>query len=125
MVDLKSRLWRPKPMKITRLALLAAVLLTAGLSTGCVRGQVRVVQGVSIKEDKPGLWQKATISPDAAMRTALTRVPGGRITEAELEEEDGRLIYSFDVRVDGRAGYDEVHVDARTGEVVKVEHEEK
>jgi uncharacterized membrane protein YkoI len=114
-----------KPMKITRLALLATVLMTAGLSTGCARGQVHVVQGVSIKEDKPGLWQKATISPDVAMRTALTRVPGGRITEAELEEEDGRLIYSFDVRVDGRAGYDEVHVDARTGEVVKVEHEEK
>jgi uncharacterized membrane protein YkoI len=114
-----------KSVKITRLALLATVLLTAGLSTGCVRGQVRVVQGVSIKEDKPGLWQRATISPDAAMRTALARVPGGRITEAELEEEDGRLIYSFDVRVDGRAGYDEVHVDARTGEVVKVEHEEK
>jgi uncharacterized membrane protein YkoI len=114
-----------KSMKITRVALLATVLLTGGLSTGCMRGQVRVVQGVSIKEDKPGLWQQATISADAAMRTALARVPGGRITEAELEQENGRLVYSFDIRVEGRPGIEEVQVDARTGEIVSVEHESK
>jgi uncharacterized membrane protein YkoI len=45
------------------------------------------------------------------------------ITEAELEEEDGRLIYSFEIKVAGKAGEDEVEVDARTGEVVKQEHE--
>jgi uncharacterized membrane protein YkoI len=58
------------------------------------------------------------------LRTALARVPGGRITEAELEE-DGRLLYSFDIRVEGRSGVEEVQVDARTGEVVSIEHESK
>jgi uncharacterized membrane protein YkoI len=58
------------------------------------------------------------------LRTALARVPGGRITEAEFEE-DGRLLYSFDIRVEGRSGVEEVQVDARTGEVVSIEHESK
>jgi uncharacterized membrane protein YkoI len=112
-------------MKINRIVLLTLTFAAAGVSTACMRGQVRVVQGISIKEDKPGLWQRATLSPDAAMRTALARVPGGRITEAELEEEDGRLLYSFDIRVEGRSGVEEVQVDARTGEVVSIEHESK
>jgi uncharacterized membrane protein YkoI len=112
-------------MRIGRVILLASALVTAGLSAACARGQVHVVQGVSIKEDKPGLWQQATVSADVAMRTALARIPGGRIKEAELEMENGRLVYSFDIQVEGRAGVEEVQVDARTGELVSVEHEAK
>jgi uncharacterized membrane protein YkoI len=81
------------------------------------------VNGVQIAEDKEGLWARATLAPDSAIRIALARVPGGTISKAELEEEDGRLIYSFEIKVAGKAGEDEVHVDARTGEVVKQEHE--
>lgn len=99
---------------------LASLLVTGALGA-CARGEVREIQGVRIGEDKRGLWARATFPADSAVKLALARVPGGRITEAELEEEVGRLVYSFDVKVEGRKGDAEVHVDARTGEIVKVE----
>jgi uncharacterized membrane protein YkoI len=101
------------------------LLLTFALAAGCAsqRGVSREVGGVKIQEDKEGLWARATLPPDSAIKIALDRVPGGTITEAELEEEDGRLIYSFEIKVAGKSGEDEVHVDAATGEVLKVEHE--
>lgn len=80
-------------------------------------------QKPTVKEERPGLLAKATISPDSAQRLALGKVPGGKVVEGEIEEEDGKLIYSFDVRVDGKAGYREVHIDARTGEVLGVKQE--
>ena len=77
----------------------------------------------ALKEDKPGLAAQAVISPDSAIHLARLRVPRGTVAAREIEEEDGRLIYSFDMRVPGRSGIDEVNVDARTGAVVGVEHE--
>jgi uncharacterized membrane protein YkoI len=107
-------------MRFKHAMLLFAITVAAGCAS---HGTARVVNGVTIKEDKEGLWARATLTPDSAMKIALARVPGGTITEAELEEEDGRLIYSFEIKVAGKAGEDEVEVDARTGEVVKQEHE--
>jgi len=104
-------------------AAFVVVLLAGATITGCAAKQTRTVQGVEIAEDKAGLWQQATLPADSAMKLALTRVPGGRIVKGELEEEDGRLIYSFDIKVDGKDGIDEVHVDARTGAIVSVGHE--
>ena len=98
---------------------LASVLVTGTLGA-CARGEVREIGGVRIGEDARGLWARATFPADSAVKLALARVPGGRITEAELEEEDGRLVYSFDLTIEG-TGDREVHVDARTGEIVKVE----
>jgi len=44
-----------------------------------------------------------------------------RITRAELEDEDGRPIWSFDIVATGLDGLLAVAVDARTGEVMSVE----
>jgi hypothetical protein len=80
-------------------------------------------QGVTVKEDKPGLLKKAKITAEAATATAQARVPKGRIVSAEIEEEKGNLIFSFDIKTDGKTGIDEVNVDAITGRVLGVEHE--
>jgi hypothetical protein len=48
--------------------------------------------------------------------------PKGRIVSAEIEEESGKLIFSFDIRTDGKTGIDEVNV-ALTGRVLDVQHE--
>jgi uncharacterized membrane protein YkoI len=102
----------------------AALLFCMVLAVACAKhGISRVVNGVTIVEDKEGLWARATLAPDSAIKIALARIPGGTISGAELEEEDGRLIYSFELKVAGKSGEEEVHVDAKTGEVVKVEHE--
>ncbi len=76
-------------------------------------------------EETPGLKDRAKITDQAARTAALARVPGGRVIGAELEEEDGLLIYSYDIAVEGQEGVQEVHVDAVTGKVVSVEHEEE
>ena len=65
------------------------------------------------------LLARAAISMDAARETAFSSVPAdGRVTEEEIEEENGRLIYSFDIEVPGQGTFD-VEVDAMTGELLQ------
>ena len=66
---------------------------------------------------------RPAIAMDAARRTALAAVPGGRVTKEEYEREAGKLIYSFDVRGAGRPGIEEIHVDANSGRIIAREHE--
>jgi len=44
-------------------------------------------------------------------------------TKIKITVEDGKLVFSFDLKVRGRPGVEEVQVDARTGAIVSVEHE--
>jgi hypothetical protein len=81
-------------------------------------------QSVTVKEEKPGLLKKAKITSEAAIATAQARLPKAKLTTAEIEEENGKLIYSFDFTTDGKTGIDEVNINALTGKQVgKVEHE--
>lgn len=72
---------------------------------------------------KDKLAAKAKISESEAKKIALTKVPGGKVTEGELEEEKGKLIWSFDIATKGSKDITEVAVDAITGEVVSVDVE--
>lgn len=92
---------------------LALSLLIAGTAAA---------QGVTIKEEKPGLLKKAKVTPAEAQAAAQAKVPGGSIKSAEIEVEKGKLIYSFDIVTKGKSGVDEVAVDAMTG-AVTVAHE--
>ena len=61
------------------------------------------------------------ISIDAARQTALARV-AGQVQEEELEEEDGRWVYEFDIKPsDAASPVQEVVVDANSGQIIKVE----
>lgn len=102
-----------RSMNIAALVLAAAAFPVSNLSA----------QTVTVKEETPGLLKKATISSTAATATALAKVPKGAIQAAEVENEDGKLIYSFDIKVAGKSGIEEVAVDAMTGRVLSVEHE--
>ena len=66
---------------------------------------------------------KPKISKDSATKIAQKVVPNGRIQDSELEEEGGKWIYSFDIKVAGKSGIEEVNVDANTGRVIAHEHE--
>jgi uncharacterized membrane protein YkoI len=107
----------------TSLSVLVASAAIALAACATTHGITRVVNGVSIVEDKPGLWERATLAPDSAIKIAVAKVPGGQIAKAELEMEDGKLIYSFEIKVAGKDGEDEIHIDAGTGAVLKHEHE--
>lgn len=70
------------------------------------------------------LMSMAKVSKARAERTALARA--GRhasLSSAELEAERDCLIWSFDVKVRGRKGVQEVNVDAGNGKVLEVHHE--
>ena len=69
----------------------------------------------------------AKVKEDAAKKTAIEAVKatGATINKGGLEVEDGCLIYSYDVKVPGKTGIEEVLVDAGTGKVLKIEHEGK
>jgi uncharacterized membrane protein YkoI len=78
---------------------------------------------IKVEEATPGLLKKAKITPEAALAAAQIKVPNGKFDAAEIEQEDGKLMYSFDFKVAGRTGIDEVSVDAMTGKAGKPEHE--
>jgi len=78
----------------------------------------------SYKRDLPAvLVKQATVTESDAARTAESRVKHGRIQAVELENEGGKLIYSYELKVSGKSGIEEVNVDAKTGKVVSTEHE--
>jgi uncharacterized membrane protein YkoI len=68
------------------------------------------------------LSKVAKISESDARRTALARVQG-MVQSEELERENGRVVYSFDIRQADKPGVEEVQVDAVTGQIVSIEHE--
>ncbi len=95
------------------------VALTLGLSQAC---STKSVDGPSSKS--PAAAPSARISLEAARGTALGRIPG-KVVEEELEQEHGRLVYSFEIQPDEpNSKLKEVHVDANDGSIVAVEDEE-
>lgn len=65
-------------------------------------------------------WRCYRINSEAAIQIALQRVPG-QVIKVELDFENGRLVYEIDIRT--TAGIYEVHVDAVTGRILKVERD--
>ena len=58
---------------------------------------------------------------DRAKEIAQGRLPGGRITELELDEDDGRMIYEGEIETNTTEV--EFEIDAYTGEVLKWDQE--
>jgi uncharacterized membrane protein YkoI len=68
----------------------------------------------------------AKLSRPEAERIALSRVKSpatASVASAELEAEHGCLLWSFDLKVAGEPGVQEVQVDAGDGKVLSVKHE--
>lgn len=65
--------------------------------------------------------KKATVTAKQARATALAKAPG-KIESEELEREEGKLVWSFDIRTSAKT-ITEVWVDANSGKIVKTELE--
>jgi uncharacterized membrane protein YkoI len=74
-------------------------------------------------ESQATLQKEAKISEATARATALKEVPNGTVKSSELERENGKLIYSYDITVPGKTGIDEVNVNAVDGSIVAKQHE--
>ena len=77
---------------------------------------------VTAAETQAQLKKEAKISMKKARGIALKKAPG-KISSAELERENGKLIYSFDIKAPGKSGIEEVQVDAIHGGIVSMTHE--
>jgi uncharacterized membrane protein YkoI len=75
--------------------------------------------GTVAPSDLPGL---AKITFQQALSAALKKAPGS-IIKAELEVEDGNLMYSFEI-VGANKKITEVEIDAGNGKVLNTEDEE-
>ena len=75
------------------------------------------------EESQATLMKEAKVSEATARATALAQVPNGTVKSSEIERENGKLIYSFDITVPGKTGIDEVNVNAIDGSVVARSHE--
>jgi uncharacterized membrane protein YkoI len=103
---------------IMKIKTLICTTLAAGLFAGCCSEKAEKHANKQAK-----LMAEAKVSKDAATKTALAKVPNGTIKESELEKEDGKLQWSFDVAAPDSQDITEVNVDAITGDVISVEKE--
>ncbi|MHB8483208.1 MAG: PepSY domain-containing protein [Nitrospiria bacterium] len=96
------------------MAFIAAMVFAGGLSTSML---------LAGEESQDALMAQTKITQAEAEKTALARVPGGIINSAELEKENGKLIWSFDISMSTSGNIMEVQVDARTGKIVSTQTE--
>jgi len=75
------------------------------------------------QQSEAELLKQARVTKHQAKRIALARVKGSTIKSAELEKENGVLIWSFDVAQPGKKDVTEVWVDATTGKITAVDVE--
>jgi uncharacterized membrane protein YkoI len=95
-------------------ALLTLLLLPAcGLSSNADCGPIK--GSIQVQQDRL-LPSAARIAPADARVAALVAFPGARITEIDLDEEDGFLVYELSLYHDP-LDFDVV-VDAGTGRVL-------
>lgn len=98
---------------------LAAVPLVAAPRMDC---SIRPAKGTA-KTDLPRL---AKISQADAQKAALASKgisAGASVAESELEVESGCLVWSFDLKLPGKAGVQEVMIDAGSGKVLSTAYE--
>jgi len=102
----------------------ASTAAKSTVKTGKIARQHKAKAAKTETEESPAALQKeAKISEATARATALKEVPTGTVKKYELERENGKLIYSYDISVPGKTGIEEVAVNAIDGSVVAHEHE--
>ncbi|MGI9025023.1 MAG: PepSY domain-containing protein [Burkholderiaceae bacterium] len=69
------------------------------------------------------LASQAKITEASARATALAKVPNGTVQSSELENENGSLIWSFDIAKPKSKDITEVQVDAISGKIASVKTE--
>jgi uncharacterized membrane protein YkoI len=101
------------------------IIASALLVCGLLAGNMAVRAFAADKTEKASMKEQATVSKSEAKKVALAEVKKrglhhAKVKEAELEQEKGLLVWSFDIKTKGTKDITEVQVDAKTGAVVSV-----
>lgn len=106
-----------------------AILLALGSSTAAyaqtdiqVDACNQIVGTVEVADDAPDKQALAEVTAEQAGQAAVAALPGSTITETDLEEEDGYLVYEVDLVLNDQEH--EAYVDAGSGEVLCLERED-
>jgi len=75
------------------------------------------------QQSEAELLKQVRVTKHQAKRIALAKLKHGTIKSAELEKENGVLIWSFDIAQPGKKDLAEVWVDATTGRITAVDME--
>jgi len=92
-------------------------LIQLTLSLAFVAGLVSCTV-VAPEESQAALKAQAKVTQEEATKTALAKVSNGEIKSAELEKENGKLLWSFDISIPKSKNITEIQVDATTGRIV-------
>ena len=116
-----------KKNKVLIPALAAAILAGGGFSiANAAAPQDKPTTEVAEENDTQNqaeLAKQAKITEEQATKIALEKVPG-TVNEVELEDENGTIVYGFEV-VSTDGTQQDVKVDAQTGKIVKVEADDE
>jgi uncharacterized membrane protein YkoI len=69
------------------------------------------------------LTRQAKITKANAEQIALAKVSRGIVKSAEIENEKGHLVWSFDIARPGTRDITEILVDAKTGKIISTQTE--
>lgn len=75
------------------------------------------------RKNQDKLMREATVTKEQARATALQRVPG-EVQEEEIEKENGKLVWAFDIK-DSSGKIFDVKVDAKTGAIVSADKDKE
>ena len=95
---------KSKPIQFT-----LSLALVAGLISSAA---------VAADESQAALKAQAKVTQEEATKTALAKVPNGTIKSAEIEKENGKLVWSFDISTAKSKNITEILVDAKTGKII-------
>jgi uncharacterized membrane protein YkoI len=91
---------------------------------GVIKGSIKV-EG---KKSDPELAKLAKISMADAKSIALKEIKSKdadkKVSDSELEVEQGYLVYSIEIKVKDQKGFEEILVDAGNGKVLSRDHED-
>jgi hypothetical protein len=112
-------------MKIPIMTAISGIFLTALITIGVVFAQETKFTGsIPLRNlDEASFTDLANIPIESAVNTALAAVPG-KVLKAELESENGYLVYGIEVAKEDHQIAD-VKIDAGTGKVLKIENDQK
>ncbi|WP_391119726.1 PepSY domain-containing protein [Psychrobacillus sp. L3] len=95
-------------------------------STAFASGKAPVTSQVEDQKDDDNIAElqaKTKLTLDEAQVIALNKV-AGTVKDSELEDEDGIVVYSFEIKTTA-GDVNDVKVNAENGEIVKVENDAK
>jgi hypothetical protein len=112
-------------MKRNMMTAISGVFLTALITIGIVSAQeIKHTARIRVNNVNEGAFvDLANIPFESAVKTALKAVPG-KVLKAELENEDGYLVYGIEVAKANRQIAD-VKIDAGTGKILKIDKDQK